>query len=125
MFVDLFLNRFAECASKDAIVWRDQSFKYRWLRTAVKDWIERLHAAHIASGQIVALEGDFSPTSIALFFALVEIGAVLVPLSKAVGSKRQEFLDVSESEIIVGVSQKESVSIQRTGRTAAHDLYRV
>ena len=124
MFVDLFLARFSEFASRDALVWQDQSFSYGWLRDATKNWIARLDAVGIQPGKVVTLEGDFSPTSVAIFFALVEIGTVIVPLTRAAGNKREEFLQISESEVVVEVSPAESVSVLRTGREASHELYR-
>jgi long-chain acyl-CoA synthetase len=123
MFIDLFLERFEQAASRDALVWRDQSFNYKWICDSVRGWIGRLRGVGSVSGQVTVLEGDFSPTSVAIFLALVEIGAVLVPLTKAAGEKRGEFLEVAEAEVIVCVSPEESVTVKRTGRKASHQIY--
>ena len=39
------------------------------------------HLSSISRGDVVALVGDFTPKAIALLFQLIDLGAVIVPLT--------------------------------------------
>ena len=62
-------ERFAEAGDKDALVWRDQSYSYRYLLERVDAWNEKLDEAGIGHGTVVAVEADFSPRAIAIPFS--------------------------------------------------------
>ena len=53
------------------------------------------------SGNVVLLEADFSPNSMALFFALAEISAILVPLTESISHKKKEFAEFVFKIIII------------------------
>ena len=65
--IDFLLERFDASADSAALVWKDQTFSYRWLSERVGHWTERLFAKEVKPGTIVALESDFSPNSVALW----------------------------------------------------------
>ena len=66
MMIDFLLKNFEAASEKDAIVWRDQAWKYGWLLGRIRDWQARIQAEAIAPGSVVILEADFSPNSVAL-----------------------------------------------------------
>lgn len=55
--------------------------QYSWLKEETLFWKEYLQRNSITSGQIVSLEGDYSPAIIALFFALMWNQNIIVPIS--------------------------------------------
>ncbi len=83
-----------------AIVWDDRAVSYRELLEEIDDVGEHLDAEGIGRGRVVALQGDFSPTSVALLLALIERGAVVVPLTASVQAQWEEFLNVAEVEVV-------------------------
>jgi len=123
MFINFLLDRFQENADHDAIVWKDEAVTYAWLADRVSYWQRFLTKHSVAPGMIVALEADFSPNAVALFLAVVEAGCVLVPLTSAVASKRDEFLETAEVEISITIDSSDGASIQRLERTARHGIY--
>lgn len=123
MFIDYLLERFAEFGSSDAVVWRDKTYSYDWLLNAVRDWKTRLERESIPQGSVVVAEGDFSPNAIALFMALVEHDAVLVPMSQLPEAKRMEAIEVSEAEWIVSLDGADGAEVGRTGVAASSPLY--
>jgi long-chain acyl-CoA synthetase len=106
MFIDFLLERFHENATNDAIVWKDEAVNYAWLADRVAHWQSYLADHDVGSGTVVALEADFSPNSVALFLAVVEAGCVLVPLTSAVASKRDEFIETAEVEVSISIDRR-------------------
>ncbi|MCB0193085.1 MAG: AMP-binding protein, partial [Anaerolineae bacterium] len=88
-------DRFQECGDQPAIVWQDQSYSYRHLLDDVSKWQQVLAECRIDSGQCVALSGDFSFNTITLLLALIANRNIVVPLTSAVGTDRERYLDVA------------------------------
>jgi acyl-coenzyme A synthetase/AMP-(fatty) acid ligase len=113
-----------EWGDAPAIVWRDRSTSYRALIAAMREWSGELQAHGIVAGQVVALEGDYSPAACALLLALVERGAVVVPLSGVTARERDEFIDTAEVQAIVRLADGEGREIVRLDRPVTHPLTR-
>ena len=124
MHIDFMRERFAEAGDKDALVWRDQSYSYRYLLERVDAWNEKLDEAGIGHGTVVAVEADFSPNAIALMLALIERSCLFVPLSSSVESKKAEFREVAEIEATVEIDDKDEATLSLTGVTATHEIIR-
>ena len=99
MFLDFLRDVAVEAPDNEALVWNDRSFSYKWIFDRIDHWKTYVAESGIKPGQVVAIEGDFSPNSVALFLALVEQSCILVPLTKAGAAKRDEFIEVSDPEI--------------------------
>jgi acyl-CoA synthetase (AMP-forming)/AMP-acid ligase II len=123
MFAEVFRQRFLENSSSDAMIWHDQPFSYEWLARAVQFWRQRIDALDIHPQTVCALESDFSPNSIALFLALVDRGAVIVPLTQAAGLKRDELFSIAEVEVALQLDENDHWSWHQTGKFAAHQFY--
>ena len=98
MFVDFFINVFEKNKEQDAIVWKDQIYSYEWLLDRFYYWKNRLKSENIPKNAVVILEADFSPTSLALFLALVQCGYILVPLTASVEKQKKEFIEIAQGE---------------------------
>ena len=57
------------------------------------------------------MEADFSPNAVALFLVLLERQCVLVPLTSAVESKRDELIEIAQGETQVWIDGEDRVSI--------------
>ena len=124
MFVDFLEERFKANADADAMVWRDRVYSYGWLAERLNEWRERLAVEAIGQGQVVILEADFSPASVALVLALLDRGCILVPLTSAVGARREEFTAIAEGEVVIQVAPDDSVAVRRLSTAASHPIYR-
>jgi len=122
MAIEFLLDVFAECADRDAIVWRDASYGYDWLRRTVDEWIDRIETSDIRPGSVVALEADFSPVGVAVMLALVEREAIVVPLTKSVETQKEELRRTAEVEFIVRVDDSDTATLEATGVRAEHEL---
>ena len=107
----------------DAIVWRGRPYDYGWLLREMAAWRERLDREAIAPGTIVALEADFSPAAVAAFLTLMESGCVIVPLTSAVKTTKEDFLQIAEVEVVVSLDDADAVVFTRRTSHATHELY--
>jgi acyl-coenzyme A synthetase/AMP-(fatty) acid ligase len=95
------LERMTQWRDLPAIVWHDEPFTYGQVLEYVAFWRRELDMAGIASGQVVSLEGDYSPHACALLLALIERRAIVVPLTDSVAAHHEEFLDIAEVQVVV------------------------
>ncbi len=123
MHIDFLLDAFRADVVKDAVVWQDEPFSYAWLLVAVGRWTDFLRDRALAPGTVVSLEADFSPTSIALLLALVEHGAIIVPLTPSVEAKKPEFRDIAQVEATISVASSDRAYLRKTGVAASHELF--
>ena len=123
MHTDFLLDVFRADVVKNAVVWQDEPFSYAWLLVAVGRWTDFLRNRALAPGTVVSLEADFSPTSIALLLALVEHGAIIVPLTPSVEAKKPEFRDIAQVEATISVASSDCAYLRTTGVAASHELF--
>ena len=122
MHVDFLRQKFGELDEHDAIIWRDKAYSYSWLRERLDHWSITLKDEGIATGTVVALEADFSPNSVALMLALIDCGAIFVPLTSSVRSKREEFIEIAQAERFVSISKDDSTEFSRSTQSADHPI---
>jgi len=123
MHTDFLLDAFRADVVKDAVVWQDEPFSYAWLLVTVGRWTDFLRNRALAPGTVVSLEADFSPTSIALLLALVEHGAIIVPLTPSVEAKKPEFRDIAQVEATISIASSDRAYLRKTGVAASHELF--
>lgn len=123
MAIDFLLSSFRRNTDGAAIVWQETTYRYQWLLERIDYWRTIIKENDIAEGTVVILEADFSPNAVALFLTLIESACVLVPLTFAVGAKRDEFIEVAEGEVCFTLDERDNVCIKQLDRTASHELY--
>jgi long-chain acyl-CoA synthetase len=122
MHVDFLLERFRAAGNAPAIVWRDQVVNYAWLAEETMRMQGLLAERGVPAGAVAGVEADFSPRAVALLLALIERGAIIVPLTTSVEEKKPEFRAVAEVEYRVALDANDELQIEPTGVTASHDL---
>src|SRR5215475_12424055 len=90
------LERWSEFSDREAIVYADRATGYRQLRAKSDEWLAVLHAKGVAQGDVVAMRGDYTPDTCALFVALAFAGAVVVPLPA--GEEPKHYLDAVQAK---------------------------
>jgi acyl-CoA synthetase (AMP-forming)/AMP-acid ligase II len=94
----------------------------------VTEWQRFLAASGIGQGNVVTLEGPTSLQACAGLVALIERGAIIVPLTALPAAKRAEFHDIARAEFVIetagaGAAGGSGRRATRTGRDADHELY--
>ena len=123
MFIDFLFKTFEKSKEKDAIVWKDKAYSYKWLLDAIEGWREEISKREIPRGTIAVLEADFSPNSVALFLALLEHACILVPLTSSVDKKRPHFIETAQGEVSFYIEESDNYRITELPYSANHALY--
>lgn len=122
MHVDFLIERFRKADKAPAIVWRDQVTDYQWLADELDQLSRTLTERGVPRGAVVSVEADFSPRAVALLLALIEHGAVIVPLTSSVEEKKPEFREIAEVECRISIDAEDRLEIETTGVRATHEL---
>lgn len=124
MSIDFLLEVFREHPGADAMVWRDRVYSYGWLLGAIDGWRRVFGGRRIGPGRVVSVEGDFTPNSVAALLALVDSGAIVVPMTSAYDVRKEALLALGEVEVRVVVSREsDEAAVEATGVAASHPLY--
>ena len=123
MFVDFMLEGFRNNQEKEAIIWKGQTYHYKWLLDRIDYWKQEILAKDIPRGTVIAIEADFSPNAIALFLALVDHACILVPLTGSVESKKAEFIEIAQGELSFVIDENDNVQIKKLPHTSTHEVY--
>jgi long-chain acyl-CoA synthetase len=118
------IERMSEWANEPAIVWHDEPYSYGQLIDRVDTWRSELDTHEITAGNVVALEGDFSPNACALILALLERRAISVPLTPAVSAQRDDFLAIAEAQALVEFDEDDGASVALLDRQVENPLTR-
>ena len=122
MHLGFLFETFRTHHDQDALVWRDEVFSYGWLLEAIARWQGRLAEGGIGSNAVVALAAEFSPNATALLLALIDRGAIVVPLTESVRAQEAEFCEIAEVEYLLRIGHDDEADLRPTGRTADHPL---
>ena len=115
-------ERLESWGEQEAMIWCDRSFNYRWLCDQSAAWKERLRQAELRPGQVIAMQGGYSPQACALLLALLENWNIVVPLDSATLSQQQRFVEIAEVEASILFDSADRWSVQKHGREVRHPL---
>lgn len=122
MEIEWLLERMAQWKDEPAIVWRDQPFSYGQILEAVDFWSEQLSAEGVLPGQVVALDGDYSPNACALLIVLINQNNIVVPLTAAIRTHREEFMETAEVQVVINLDSQDKYRIEQRNTTVQNPL---
>ncbi len=121
--IDFFLEKMKESPSHEAVVSSAFSANYGELIKLMDNFTCWLEEKGIPEGAVVSFDGDYSPSSIALFLSLTQNKNIVVPLSQDSYRHFVEFREIASTEFDISLLGDEPRLIA-TGREAKHDLYK-
>lgn len=113
MGIEWLLERMKSKMEEPAIIWRDQPYSYGQILDGVAFWQNWLKVEGVHPGEIVALEGDYSPKTCALLLSLIDQKNVIVPITVATGAHRGEFLEIAEVQVVITLDDQDLCRIER------------
>ena len=116
------IERMKQCSDNPAIVWHDQTFTYRNILEGIEMWSDKLEAQGMHSRNVIALEGDYSLNVCALILALIQRKAIIVPLSEAVGTSREDFLKTAEVQLVFSFDARDNWKIEKRNIKVTNSL---
>src|SRR5262249_19590167 len=120
--IDWLLGRFRDHANQPALVWRDQEFSYAELTNRFERWLAELPPAGIGPGTTVGLVGDYSPATVSCLLALIQLGAIVVPLAGRASDQHAEFCRTALVEQRIEIDRQERPSVRRLAARSSHPL---
>jgi acyl-CoA synthetase (AMP-forming)/AMP-acid ligase II len=118
-----FLNRLATFGLTTAVVSNGEVCSYVALLELVDGWRTYLDEVGIHRGQVVALETGFSARACAGLLALVERGAIVVPLTALPPAQRAGFHEIAQVETVIVLDAGGDPRCERMPHRADHPLY--
>lgn len=92
--IETVMGRMRGHGSKTAVYWNGTEFSYAEMFTLIERWRSELGRREIGAGSVVGVLGDFSPQTCALFFALMELRAIIVPFTRAIEAEIPVFMKI-------------------------------
>ena len=124
MFVDYLESIFKANSDKPAIIWNDQYFKYDQLIAMINKASAFIVEHNIQPGDVVALQGDFTPNTIAIMIALIKHRNIIVPLNATLKASEVKKFDIAEVEKIIIVDiLLDEYKLEEYHRKAVHLFY--
>lgn len=123
MGISFLRNVFREKANSEAIVWQGRSYHYSWLDAKVVFWMEWAKANGIRPFDVVLLQGEFSPNSISILLALIDLGCIVVPLS---ADRAHEQCVIENTALVIWILEVDSsdtVRLVHREEARKHSLY--
>jgi long-chain acyl-CoA synthetase len=104
---DFFLNLFENYGDKVAIIWNNQEISYNHILGRIRFWDQKIK--ELPANSIVGLEGDFSPESISLLFALIRNNSIIVPFDINHTDKNKNKYDIAQLDVLIKINRKDQV----------------
>jgi len=123
MSIQWLLDKMEGFREREALIWKANPYTYEWLLDKVDYWKADLRSNGVASGQVVALEGDFSPNISALLLSLIENRNIIVPLAIGLPEKQKvEFISISEVQTKYTFDSNDDLQVETFKTTVTNPL---
>lgn len=120
--ITFLLDYFHEYNHQVAVIWKDESVTYKYILDRIYHWITEFES--IPENAIVGLEGDFSPETIAILYALIQNNYVVVPFDINHSEKNIKKYEIAKLDYIIRVNDENNITIEKLSITPQkYDLY--
>ena len=111
--------------SSVSIIWKGEKYSYRSLINNIEKFHLFIDSHQIKQGTVVALEGDFSPNSIALLLALIEKACIIVPLTNTSNKNDNRLFDIAQIEFVFRINENDNITTEIVSQRSDNDYYKV
>jgi acyl-coenzyme A synthetase/AMP-(fatty) acid ligase len=122
MSIDFLKAKMREAGSADAVAIGEQCISYQVLNERLDYWQAYLQKSVLPSGAVVSIKGDYSADAIALFLALADYKAIIIPLSNDSATQFDEFSEIGQVEYEFAIAENE-YQLKATQTRADHYIY--
>jgi long-chain acyl-CoA synthetase len=122
MHLDWLNDRMSEVVDRTAIVWRGSSTSYGDVMSQQSTWSADLDALGVGGGDVVALIGDYSPGACGAMMALIDRGAIVMPLTEVTAPLHTEYLSLGQAQHVLRFAHDDSWDADRLDVEASHSL---
>ena len=125
MHIDFLFDVFREFESSIAIISKGEKYSYRSLIENIEKYHLLIDKHQIKQGSVVALEGDFSPNSIAILLALIEKACIIVPLTNTSTKNEKKLFNIAQVEVVYRVNKDDLITAETVSQRSDNDYYNV
>lgn len=122
MSIEWLIKRIKENSERNAIVWRNQTYKYEVIISLFDQWCNVLEKGKFKKLKSVALDCDYSPNSCALMLALINKCKIIVPITKASIAHKDDFMRIANVELLFTFDEYDNCSTTITGNCIKNPL---
>jgi long-chain acyl-CoA synthetase len=125
MQIDFLYKLFEEFNSNLSIIWRGNEYSYKSLIENIERFDLLLNSHQLKHGTVVAVEGDFSPNSIALLLALIGKASIIVPLTNSWSNNEEKLFGIAQVEVVYRVDENDTISTEYISQRSNNDYYKI
>ena len=125
MHIDFLIDIFKKNLEKNSIVWKNNTFSYKWLLKEYEFWIDTIDNLKLKNGSTVVIESEISPKSLALLLALIENNCIVIPLTDSVRNKKNEFFEIACAEFTFKFDKNDDYEFRKISQKKDNDLYQI
>ena len=107
-----FMTGLRDQGKRDALHWRGRLFSYADLCFLREEWTDRLKKLGFTPGTICGVYGDYSPQVCAIFLALMEMKAIIVPFTREIEPEVPEFSRIAGVQWMIRVSPEDTFCVE-------------
>jgi len=120
--IEIVVNRMHQNKTAPALFWQGQEYSYAAFFEMVEAWRDRLATYQIGAGTVCGVLGDYSPQTCALFFALIEVRALLVPFTRNILREMPAFMEIAGVQRLFRFDAQDAWSLESFGNASQNDL---
>ncbi len=120
MNIDFFKQSMLRNKDVTAVITEGKEYSFADIYNEYEKAADLLKKSNIPTESVVSLLADFKAQSIALFLALIEHNAIIVPISQTIKTI-DNYVRISESEYFIDISGNEPV-VRPTGMNVTHPM---
>jgi len=125
MNIDFLQKIFADNSDGAAIIWNGYITSYEKLLYTINEYLQLIDFHSIREGTVVALEGDFTPNSIACLLALIEKSCIIVPLANTSKKKYNRYYKIAQVEFIFKINENDEIEIENISDRRDNQFYKI
>lgn len=122
MYIDFIFKVFNENKNKYSIVWKDKYYTYEDLSNKIKHYSNFILDRGIKTGDVVGLDGEYSPNTIALLISLIDLKTIIVPFVNSNPKENKRKIEIINLEKIIHVDENDNVKFEDLNTTANHEF---
>ena len=120
--IETVIARMRQGQESPALFWNNTEYNYSAFCDMIDGWSERLPAQGIKAGTVVGVLGEYSPQTCALFYALMQAQAILVPFSFAAEPEMPAFLELAGVEVLFRFDPEDRWTMETFSEAVPNDL---
>lgn len=105
-----------------ALFWRAQAYAAEWVVRQARQDMDFLVRQGIGPAAVVILRGDYSPRTVSLLLALVELNTILAPLLPSTLARTPALVDIVNPEFQIDAGPDGDVAVVRREQSPPHRL---